>query len=225
MGVGICLVNNPHSLQWNPFQDNLLAVATSNRPNHTPISGVIYFLEFKPRNQISVEHQIQMNVGADQMCWSQRDSNTIISSCDDSVMRFFDLNNLDIMFREWYIPLESSALQTNKLRSVDWDRISLEWILTGGPRDKCHVYNVLQNDEEFHKGPMHDFQHESYVHDAQWNTSEPNTFYSCDRAGLVYLWDMNQPKTPAMTFKMHNNTCPMRMDANIFDEHSVALAG
>jgi WD40 repeat protein len=226
MGVGICLVDNPHSLQWSPFKDNILAVASSNRPNHTPISGIIYFLEFKPRNQIDVEHQIQMNVGADQLCWSQQDESTVICSCDDSVLRFFDLKNLDVMFRQWYIPLsDSKSVQINKVRNIDWDRISLEWILTGGPSDSCHLYNVLQNDEEYSNGPIYSFQHNAAVHDAQWNTHSPHTFFSCDRSGLIHLWDMTQQDKPVLSFNMHNQTCAMKMDINIYDEFSIALAG
>ncbi|KAL0482804.1 peroxin [Acrasis kona] len=226
MSVGICLVNNPHSLQWSPFQDNLLVVATSNRPNHTPISGILYFLSFHPKNQVEVEDQIQTNVGMDQVVWSQRDKNTVLSSCDDSTLRFFDLKNLDVMYREWLIPMsDSKQAQNNKIKSLDWDRISLEWILTGGPRDQCNAYNVLQNDEEFLKGPIYNFQHAASVHDSQWNTHQSGSFFSCDRSGLVHLWDLSDTTSPSSSFKIHNQTCAIKMDVNIFDEYSVALAG
>lgn len=114
MGVGICLTDNPHSLQWSPFQENLLVVASSNRPGHSPISGILYFLEFLPKNEIEIKHQIQLNLGADQVIWSHMNRNTVLCSCDDYMLRFFDLKNINCYFREFY--------ENQKVRRLDWDR-------------------------------------------------------------------------------------------------------
>lgn len=225
MGVGICLVDNPHSLQWSPFQDNLLAVATSNRPGHTPISGILYFLEFLPKNNIEIEHQIQLNIGTNLLAWSQFNENIVLASCDDYKLRFFDLKNIDCMYKQWY--------EDQKVNALDWDRISLEWILTGGSDNSVKLYNTLQDDDEAQQV----IEHESNVFDAQWNTHTPFSFtckykimdyywfcLACDRDGFVYLWDMRQQK-PAMKFKMHNQTCALKLDRNLYDEYSLALAG
>ncbi|KAL9654810.1 hypothetical protein ABK040_008603 [Willaertia magna] len=228
MGVGICVVNNPHSIKWCPFQENLLAVATSNRPGHSPISGVIYLLSFQPKNDIEIEHQIQLNVGCDRILWSHRNENILLSSCDDNVLRFFDRKNIDCMYREWF--------DNQKIRSMDWDRISLEWIITGGSDSSIKLYHENQDSNEALQ-ILHTKKHELQytiqdeqdiasppVFDVQWNTHHPLQFLSSDRDGYISLWDLKNHEEPCVSsFKIHNQTCAMKLDLNIYDEHSLAL--
>eukprot|EP01080_Neovahlkampfia_damariscottae_P011603 gene11603-4846_t len=217
MGVGICLTDNPHCLQWSPFQNNLLAVSTSNRPGHTPIS------EFLPKNNIEIAHQIQMNIGTNQICWSHKNPNIVLTSCDDFMLRFFDLKNIDCMYREFY--------ENQKVRTIDWDRISLEWILTAGSDEYVKLYNNLQEEEKSNVLIKHD----SNVNDAHWCKNTPFSFTclelfiiliftACDQKGFVYLWDIKNNEN-TMKFKVENDTCGMKIDTNNFDEYSLALAG
>jgi len=51
---------------------------------------------------------------------------------------------------------------------------------------------------------------------------------ACDQAGYAYIWDSRESNTgnavaPSAKFKLHNNTCALRMDQNIFDENSLAF--
>lgn len=81
MPVGLALVNNPASLQWSPFEEHRVAVcrvtcissnvqvATANRPGHTPTSGIIYFLDFLPHNDVEIDTQVNLNIGAKQLAW------------------------------------------------------------------------------------------------------------------------------------------------------------
>ncbi|KAG2391877.1 hypothetical protein C9374_013362 [Naegleria lovaniensis] len=234
MGVGICVVNNPHSIEWSPFIENRLAVATSNRPGHTPISGVIYLLDFLPKNDIEIEHQIQLNVGCHHVLWSHRNENVLLSSCDDHVLRFFDTKNIDCMYREWF--------DHEKISNVDWDQISLEWIITGAlDSSSIKLYQENQESNEalqiFHtkKHELIIKEQESKienvqdlqappVYDIQWNTHAPMQFYTSDRDGFVSLWDLRQHEDPCVkSFRVHNRTCAMKFDVNAFDEHSIAL--
>lgn len=214
MPVGICLTDNPHSLQWSPFQENLLAVATSNRPGHTPISGILYFCEFLPDNQVEIAHQIQLNIGLDQLCWSHKNKSILVSTCDDFMIRFFDLRNKTCMYKEYY--------ETIKTRSLDWDQISLEWILTAGNDEFVKLYNTMQEEDTCVETPL---KHQSNVHDAQWSKHTPFHLYSCDRLGFVYLWDIKQDGDATVKWKVSNDTCGMKLDVNSFDENSLALAG
>jgi hypothetical protein len=60
-----------------------------------------------------------MNIGTNQICWSHKNKNIVIASCDDFMLRFFDLKNIDCMYREFF--------ENQKINKIDWDRISLEW--------------------------------------------------------------------------------------------------
>jgi WD40 repeat protein len=212
MGVGICVTDNPHCLQWSPFQENLLAVSTSNRPGHTPISGILYFLEFLPENDLEIAHQVQLNIGTDKMAWSHQNKNILIASCDDFMLRFFDLKNPSCMYREFF--------EKSKVRNLDCDRISLEYILTAGGDDNVRVYNTLQEEDE----AIQTITHKSGVHDAQWSKDEPFTLSSCDRDGFVYLWNI-QEKDAKLMWKCTNDTIAMKIDVNNFDSTSIAVAG
>ncbi|EFC35414.1 predicted protein [Naegleria gruberi] len=233
MGVGICLVNNPHSLEWSPFIENQLAVATSNRPGHTPISGIIYLLSFLPKNEIEIEHQIQLNVGCQHILWSHRNESILLSSCHDNVLRFFDTQNTDCMYREWF--------DTQSISNLDWDKISLEWIITGGIDSSIKLYHENQDSNESLQ-TFHTKKHELVIkeqesnlesiddlqappiHDIQWNTHSPMQFLTTDRDGFVCLWDLRQEEDPCVkSFRIHNKTCALKMDLNIFDENSLAL--
>nr|QRZ58753.1 Gsp-co-occurring protein 3 [Malawimonas jakobiformis] len=213
MGVGICLVNNPGSLQWSPFVENQLAVATANRPGHTPISGILYFLNFLPENQIEVDTQVQLNVGTKLLAWSQREHSIVLSSCDDFVLRFFDLKNIDCMFREWF--------EDEPVNALDWDQISLEWILTAGAGRSVKLYNVLQSENECLTSLD---AHDGAVLDAAWNKHSPFHLDSCDDAGSVYLWDVRQSQ-PALRIRMPEHGCAMKIDRNPYNPHLLAAAG
>jgi len=171
MGVGICLVDLPHSLQWSPFVENLLAVGTSNRPGHSPISGILYYLEFLPENNIEIAHQIQLNVGVNQIAWSQRNKNILIACCDDYVLRMFDLKNVDCMCREFFYCGSNSNTKV-PVRNIDWDRITTEYFLTAGTDDKVRIFNELQEDD---MTPVKSllYSPKSNVLDAHWNPHHP----------------------------------------------------
>jgi WD40 repeat protein len=212
MGVGICLTNNPHSLQWSPFQENLLAVATSNRPGHTPISGIIYFLEFLPKNNIEIQTQVQLNVGVNKIVWSHKNKNIVLCNCDDNVLRFFDLKNIECMYQEVYLK--------SKINSLDWDKISMEKILVGNNENYTTIFNLLDEEEE---EPLY-FKHKSNVLDSQFSTNNPNQFYSCDLGGNVNIWNQDNTKEPSTTFKLGEDNCAIGLDVNIYDEFSIALS-
>lgn len=70
------------------------------------------------------------------------------------------------MFREFY--------DTQKVRSVDWDRISLEMILTGGSDKSAKIYDLLQEDTE--EASLEFSKHDGNIMDAHWSTHAPYTF-------------------------------------------------
>jgi len=233
MAVGICLVNNPHSLEWSPFLENQLAVATSNRPGHTPISGILYLLRFEPNNQVEIEHQIQLNVGLQQVLWSHRNENVLLGSCDDHVMRFFDTKNSECMIREWF--------DSKRIVKMDWDRISLEWIVASNDDSSIKLYHENQDSNEALQ-VFHTKKHELTIReqedqlesardleappvmDIQWNTHKPMQFFTSDRDGYVSLWDLRQQEDPCVnSFRVHHHTCAMKLDLNVYDEYSMAL--
>jgi len=164
--VGICLANNPHSLQWNPFKDNQLVAACANRPGHSPISGILYFLDFYPENQVEIADQVQLNIGCDRVCFSERNDSTVMASCDDFALRLFDLKKIDCMYREFY--------DTQKVRSIDWDGISLELVLTGGMDSSVKIYDLLHDDIDV--ASFEYKNHDGIVLDAHWSTHAPFTF-------------------------------------------------
>lgn len=198
MGVGICVVNNPHDLQWSPFEENLLAVSCRNRPGHTPISGVLYTLEFMPVNDIEIRDQVQLNVGLDLLAWSERDPGTVAASCEDGTLRFFDLHNeTNVMAAQWFLGGyatddgrhgTSSSSTAAAARSLQWDRISLEMVLTanaGHHSVDVHSVDTTATSSNVDLGEQGDLEphvllhcdaHEAVVMDARWDTSSPFCF-------------------------------------------------
>lgn len=226
MGVGIALVDNPHGVAWSPFQENLLAVSTSNRPGHTPISGILYLLEFLPQNQVEIEHQIELNVGLHQVVWSHRDNSTLLCSCDDYTLRFFDLNNAECMFKEWYMAPPENGESVRASRALDWDPISHEYVLCAGIDQNINLFHTLQQEDT----PLYQLDHnqnlaqDTQVLDAQFSTHAPHEILSCDRSGHVYLWDIRaSTDTYQQRYRIHQRTCAMSLDQNRFDEHSIAV--
>ena len=112
-----------------------------------------------------------------------------------------------------------TALQT---RSLDWDPISLDWILAVGEDESCRVFNTMQTEEE----ALHSFQDgsgEKQLH-GSWNNHRPLQFQSCQQDGSVALWDLRESQ-PTKKFTMHNGTCGMRLARNPYHEDLVAVAG
>lgn len=178
------------------------------------MSGILYFCSFHAKNEIEIEEQIQLNIGCNNVAFSHRDEHTVVASCDDFVLRMFDLQKINVMYKEYF--------DVHKARRIDWDKISLEQILTATPSDKSvKVYNTVN--EENDQASAVFSNHEGQVLDAQWNSHSTYTCYSCDQSGQVYLWDIRQGDEAAMKFAMYNRTCAMRMDNNIFDEYALAL--
>ena len=131
-----------------------------------------------------------MNVGTNQICWSHKNKNIVITSCDDFMLRFFDLKNIDCMYREFY--------ENQKVKTIDWDRISLEWfccffflifihrILTAGSDEYVKLYNNLQEEE---KSTIL-LKHDSNVNDAHWCKNTPFSFTCLKKIFVLIFFSM-----------------------------------
>ncbi|KAF9585182.1 peroxisomal targeting signal 2 receptor [Lunasporangiospora selenospora] len=207
---------NGYALQWSPFFEHKLAVATASNFGlvgngrlhilNVPPSGAAG-LPTPPPAPIVVERVFDTQDGLFDVCWSEINENQLVTASGDGSVKLWDTTLSDF-------PIQSWQEHQREVFSVNWNLVRKDTFITASWDNTIKLWS--QNSP----ASLQTFKSHSHcVYSAMWSPHSPTLFASCSGDHTVKLWDTNSPM-PVQTILAHGNEV-LSLDWNKYQDHTV----
>lgn len=232
---------NGYGVQYSPFFDNKLAVATS--ANYGLVgNGRLYILSIEPNGSIANQISWETQDGLFDISWSEVHENQVVAASGDGSIKIFDLTvpNFPVMnykehTREVFSVNWNLVDKTNFI-SASWDGTMKLWspqrqesLLTLSP--KVDYTTKTSPVAQTAKPPLsHQQQHQQLdttncIYNASFSPHSPSTIISCNGSSHLQIWDVRSPHPLQLDYIAHGGLEALSCDWNKYKSTIVASAG
>ncbi|RUS22255.1 WD40-repeat-containing domain protein [Endogone sp. FLAS-F59071] len=198
---------NGYGVQWSPFFENKLAVASS--ANYGLVgNGRLFILNTAvgPAG-INVERVYDTQDGLFDITWSEVNENQLVTASGDGSIKLWDATLGDFPIQNW-------QEHTREVFSVHWNLVNKDTFVSGSWDHSIKLWNPqaphsLQTYKE----------HTHCVYSTQWSPHSGTLFASASGDQLVKIWDTKSPRS-VQTVRAHNNEI-LSLDWNKYTEHTI----
>ncbi|ODV78598.1 WD40 repeat-like protein [Suhomyces tanzawaensis NRRL Y-17324] len=233
---------NGYAVQYSPYFDNKLAVATA--ANYGLVgNGRLFVLNIEPNGTISSPISWETQDGLFDIAWSEIHENQLTAASGDGSIKLFDLTVGEFPVMNWkehtreVFSVNWNLVDKANFVSASWDGTIKIWspqraqsllTLNPGSTDYTTRTSPLQQTA---KPPMsHQQQHQGAntaqcIYNASFSPHSPSTLISCDGSSHVQIWDTRQPHPLQIDWVAHGGMETLSCDWNKYKSTIVASAG
>lgn len=230
---------NGYGVQYSPFFDNKLAVATA--ANYGLVgNGRLFILSIEPDGSIKQQNIWDTQDGLFDVAWSEAHENQVAVSSGDGSIKIFD-----IMVPQF--PIRNYKEHTKEVFSVNWNLvdkgnfISSSWdgtmklwcpqrqasILTlhgntSSATDNSHMSEVNPPKTHHQMGRNLAVDTTNCIYNATFSPHSPSTILSCNGSSHLQVWDTRAPSPLQMDFIAHGGLETLSCDWNKYQSSIVA---
>lgn len=227
---------NGYGVQYSPYFDNKLAVATAS--NYGLVgNGRLFVLNIGPDGSISNQISWETQDGLFDVAWSEIHENQVATALGDGLIKLFDITVGQFPVMNW-------KEHTREVFSVNWNLVdktnfvSSSWdgqIKVWSPQrpESIMTLNTAQpGPEKVNTLPLsHQQQHQQgvntsqCVYNATFSPHSPSTIISCSGSSRLQIWDIREPQPLKLSFIAHSGLEALSCDWNKYKSTVVASAG
>ena len=230
-----------YGLQYSPFFDNKLAVATA--ANYGLVgNGRLYILNIEPNGAIVNQISWETQDGLFDVCWSEIHENQVVGASGDGSIKLFDLTVGQFPVRNWHehtkevFSVNWNMVDKSTFVSSSWDGTMKVW--SPERQQSIMTLDPLQNDYTTKAAPIaqtarppmsHQQNHQNNtgncIYNATWSPHSPSMLISCNGYSHVQIWDIRAPHPLQMDYIGHGGLETLSCDWNKYRQTIVASAG
>lgn len=193
-----------YSVEWNPFDEALLAVSTSQ---HFGIVGTGKQLVYKHQNGVFTETaSIETKDGVFDCTWSESVAHHLAYSCGDGTVHLWDVAEKKV--------LQTYQEHTAEVYSVDWNVVNKENFLTAAWDNTIKLWHP---DEK--KAIRTYKEHTQCIYQAIWHPRTADMFASVSGDCTLKVWDANVPES-VLSIRAHEYEV-LSCDWNKYDQNMI----
>lgn len=235
---------NGYGIQYSPFFDNKLAVATS--ANYGLVgNGRLFILNIEPDGNISNQVSWETQDGLFDVSWSEVHENQVTVASGDGSIKIFDLTvpNFPVMnFKE----------HAREVFAVNWNLVDKVNFVTSSWDGTIKVWSPTRQESLLTLNPQVDFttktspvaqtakppishqpQHQGggqvdtaqCIYNATFSPHSPSTLISCNGLSHIQVWDIRSPRPLQLDYIGHGGLEALSCDWNKYKSTIVATAG
>ncbi|CEP63214.1 Pex7p LALA0_S07e05028g [Lachancea lanzarotensis] len=230
-----------YGVQYSPFYDNKLAVASGSNFGLVG-NGKLYILDIDSQGRILENRSYLTQDGLFDVAWNELHENQVLAAQGDGSLRLFDisLNEYPIaIFQEHEKEVLScnwNLINKDLFVSSSWDGTIKVWtparnnsMATLVPKPmKRHNAVLAHQDVPMSNQRQHSSlsKNKKCIYQAQFSPHDPNTVMSCSGNSYVTLFDLRQPPVSNQySFLAHGGMETLTCDFNKYRPSIVATGG
>ncbi|CCF56866.1 hypothetical protein KAFR_0B05700 [Kazachstania africana CBS 2517] len=230
-----------YGVQYSPFFDNKLAVATGANFGLVG-NGKVYLLEIDSKGQIHETNSFLTQDCLFDVAWNELHENQVLVAQGDGSLRLFDTTLKDYpieIFNEHEREVFSCSwnlITKNTFTSSSWDGTVKIWsplrkasLLTLVPHPLKVMKNFDQVDIPISNQKAHTAisKNKNCIYQAQFSPHDPNLVICCAGNSYTTLFDLRQPSTSnnQQNFFSHSGLEALTCDFNKYRPNIVATGG
>lgn len=201
---------NGYAVQYSPFIDSRLAVASSANFGLVG-NGRLYILGLTPQG-IQFEKKFDTQDGLFDCSWSELHENQIVVASGDGSIKLFDVALKDL-------PLSNWREHKREVFSVHWNLIQKETFCSSSWDTTVKIWHPTRPNS------LHTFQgHTACVYQALFSPHDPHIIGSCSGDSTFRTWD-ERTGSQGISFVAHPNSEVLAFDWNKYKPGLVHTAG
>ncbi|KAJ2852514.1 peroxisomal targeting signal 2 receptor [Coemansia brasiliensis] len=181
-----------YSVKFNPFSDQLLAVASSANFGLVG-NGRLSILGTQPGTQsLSERKHFDTQDGLFDVSWNESHENQLITGSGDGSIKLWDITLNNHPISKWHE-------HKREVMSVEWNYVTKTSFISSSWDGTSKVWNPAspQSIRTFS-------EHQGCVYGSVWSPRQPDQFATCGEDKVVKLWSVNQPNGKSLaTFNGH----------------------
>lgn len=233
---------NGYGVQYSPYFDNKIAVATAS--NYGLVgNGRLFILNIEPNGLITNEVSWETQDGLFDIAWSEIHENQCAVASGDGSIKLFDLKVPNFPVMNW-------KEHTREVFAVNWNLVdktnfvSASWdgsIKVWSPQRQDSLLTLnLQVDFTTKASPLpqtakpplsHQQNHQqnantaNCIYNATFSPHSPSTIISCNGSSHVQVWDIRSPHPLQLDYVAHGGLEALSCDWNKYKSTIVASGG
>lgn len=209
---------NGYGIQYSPFFDNKLAIATA--ANYGLVgNGRLYIVSISPNGSIQEDIHFDTQDGLFGLAWSESHENHVITANGDGSIKIFDIalgQPFPIMqFKEHQrevFSIQNNLVDKHQFLSTSWDGFVKIWT----PNRPQSLLTLNTNKPQFQS---------NCCYEAKFSPHNPNLITSINANSHIQVFDLRLPKPEISDFIGHGGAEILTVDWNYYRSTVVATAG
>lgn len=209
---------NGYGVQYSPFYDNKLAVATA--ANYGLVgNGRLYIVSISPTGEILQDVYFDTQDGLFDVSWSETHENHVITANGDGSIKIFDIALGKpfpiVQFKEHLkevFSINHNLVDKNQFLSTSWDGFIKIWT----PARNQSLLTLNTNKPQFKT---------NCCYEAKFSPHNPNLIVSINANSHVQTFDLRLPNPEINDFIGHGGTEILTIDWNYYRSTVIATAG
>lgn len=224
-----------YALQYSPFFDNKIAVATA--ANYGLVgNGKLFILSIEPNGTIANQISWETQDGLFDVAWSEAHENHVVAASGDGSIKLFDLtvgqfpvqnwheHSREVFSTNWNLVNKSNFVSSSWDGTIKvWDANSSQSLLTLSPKVD---YTTRAAPTGAAPPVSHQSNHQNTtadcVYNALWAPHSPSTIISCNGLSHVQIWDIRAPQPLQMDYIAHGGLEVLTCDWNKYRPNIIA---
>lgn len=238
---------NGYGVQYSPYFDNKLAVATAS--NYGLVgNGKLFVLNIEPNGVINNPISWDTQDGLFDLAWSEVHENQVVTANGDGSVKLFDIMvpNFPVMnFKEHskeVFSINWNLVDKSNFVSSSWDGTIKLWTperpgslmtLAGNPASHSAIdptpgggaSGVPLSHQQPHQQNQQQLNTANCIYNASFSPHLPSTIVSCNGASKVQIWDIRSPNPLTTEFIAHSGLESLTCDWNKYKSTIIASGG
>ncbi|CAI5758809.1 unnamed protein product [Candida verbasci] len=232
---------NGYGIQYSPFFDNKLAVATA--ANYGLVgNGRLFILDIQPNGSIINEIAWETQDGLFDLSWNELHENQIVTANGDGSIKLFDSKVSQFPIMNWkehqreVFSINWNLVDKSNFISGSWDGSIKIWtpqrsnsIMTLNPSiDYTTIAAPIQSTSKI---PLsHQQQHlnqantSNCIYTAEFSPHSPSMIASCNGSSKIQIWDIRSPHPLQIQYNAHGGLECLSVDWNKY-KNTVLVSG
>lgn len=236
---------NGYGVQYSPFFDNKLAVATA--ANYGLVgNGRLFILDIGPNGQITSPISWETQDGLFDLAWSEMHENQCVVASGDGLIKLFDRTVSQFPIMQWkehqreVFSANWNLVDKSNFVTSSWDGSIKIWasqrqesLLTLNPTGTDYTTVAAPIASTAQPPLLHQQHHQRNQHNstknciysAQFSPHSPSMLVSCTGASQVQIWDIRTPHPLQLHFVSHDGLETLSVDWNKYKSTVIASGG
>lgn len=231
---------NGYGIQYSPFFDSKIAVATA--ANYGLVgNGRLYILNIEPNGAITNQISWETQDGLFDVAWSEIHENQVSVASGDGSIKLFDITVGEFPVMNWkehtreVFSINWNLVDKLSFVSASWDGTMKVWspqrnesLLTLNPGSTDYTTrtsSAAPPPPPLSHQPNHQSNTVNCIYNAAFSPHSPSTIISCNGSSHVQIWDIRQPRPLQVDYIAHGGLEALSCDWNKYKPTIVASAG
>ncbi|EGW31577.1 uncharacterized protein SPAPADRAFT_62194 [Spathaspora passalidarum NRRL Y-27907] len=232
---------NGYGVQYSPYFDNKIAVATA--ANYGLVgNGRLFILNINPQGIIGEQISWETQDGLFDLAWSEIHENQVVAASGDGSIKLFDITVGQFPIMNWkehqreVFSVRWNLVDKANFVSSSWDGTMKIWspqrqesLLTlSAPTSDNKVAPVGTAKPQLSHQPQHQQQQintANCIYSASFSPHSPSQIISCNGSSQIQMWDIRAPKPLQLQYVAHRGLETLSCDWNKYKSTVIASAG